>query len=379
MRTATSVSLTGFQTACTPAFRKILPARRAEAELRGWQAVSDAMQVPRLLAHAQVGELGIVSYEHVFGSGKCQLLLGDLIGQADRDPQFITHVEALIDGICRDLCTAAERTGRVGQMAECVPALYADRIRPGGRIDQWYLPQSRPDHRLPDVAGDRQRTDLRDYTGWQMHVNGRAWMFDLAGIIGQARAALGPGRWWRTAITQGDPTEPNIAFPLCWLDFEHAGRSVLAGEVANLLWYLIGMGGWLVPRYQPDVYARTLRLALPPVTGPTLTSADISTVHRRAMLSYVWEAGPGRAAAIRRLLAWLDGDLGAAIGQADDQRDALLRPFLVLRILGVIPVSQLNRHDSLLILAKLAEASDPDTPLSDFARTTISDQAEGTA
>jgi hypothetical protein len=378
MSIVTSATRTDCQAACTPAFRKILPAGRAEAEFRGWKAVSNALQVPRLLAHAQVGEIGIVSYEHVFGSGRCQLLLGDLIGQADRDQQAIAHVEALIDEICRDLCTAAERTGRASQMAECVPALYADRIRPGGRIDQWYLPQSRADRRIPDAAGDRRRVDLRDYAGWQVHVNGRARVFYLAGIIGQARSELGPGRWWRTAITQGDPTEPNIAFPLCWLDFEHAGRSVLAGEVANLLWYLVGMGGWLVPRYQPDVYARTLRLALPPVSGPALTRADISTVHRRAVLTYVWGAGRGRAAAIRRLLAWLDGDLGAAIGQASDQRDALLRPFLVLRILGVIPVSHLTRQDSLLILAKLAEVSDPDISLSDFARTTVSDQAEGT-
>jgi hypothetical protein len=114
-------------------------------------------------------------------------------------------------------------------------------------------------------------------------------------------------------------------------------------------------------------------------TGPALTRADISTVHRRAVLTYVWGVGRGRAAAIRRLLAWLDGDLGPAIGQASDQRDALLRPFLILRILGVIPVSHLTRQDSLLILAKLAEASRPDISLSDFARTTISDQAEGTA
>jgi len=29
---------------------------------------------------------------------------------------------------------------------------------------------------------------------------------------------------------------------MCWLDFEHAGRNALAGDVANFLWYLLGMG-----------------------------------------------------------------------------------------------------------------------------------------
>ena len=92
---------------------------------------------------------------------------------------------------------------------------------------------------------------------------------------GPYRSAFRAGRAdrWITAITQGDVTEPNIAEPnitdpACWLDFEHAGRNVLAGDVANLLWYLLGMGGWLVPAYQPEVYARTLRAPVPPVATP---------------------------------------------------------------------------------------------------------------
>jgi hypothetical protein len=56
---------------------------------------------------------------------------------------------------------------------------------------------------------------------------------------------------------------------------------------------------------------------------------------------------------------------------------ALLRPFLILRILGVIPGTSLNREDALLMLAKVAEASDPEMVLSDFASTTAHD-AEGT-
>jgi hypothetical protein len=87
--------------------------------------------------------------------------------------------------------------------------------------------------------------------------------------------------------------------------------------------------------------------------------------------------GPGRQAAIKRLLTWLDGDLGAALGCGPALMPALLRPFLILRILGVIPGTSLNREDTLLMLAKVAEASDPGMVLSDFAFTTAHD-AEGT-
>ncbi|WP_327349559.1 hypothetical protein OG772_17805 [Streptomyces sp. NBC_01321] len=86
---------------------------------------------------------------------------------------------------------------------------------------------------------------------------------------------LAPDRRWPAGLTQGDPTEPNIADPLCWLDFEFAGRNTAAGEAANLLWYLMALGGWLVPRYQPDVYARTLRLALQPQSRPRIEHLEL--------------------------------------------------------------------------------------------------------
>jgi len=183
---------------------------------------------------------------------------------------------------------------------------------------------------------------------------------------------------WLTSLTQGDPTEPNIAEPLCWLDFEYAGRNVLAGDVTNLLWYLLGMGGWLVPSYQPATYARTLRLALPPVAVPAVDSLDVSVHGHCAELTYTWRTGPGRQAAIKRLLTWLNGDLGAALGCAPAAMPALLRPFLILRILGVIPGTSLNREDTLLMLAKVAEASDPGMVLSDFAFTTAHDAGGAT-
>ena len=65
-------------------FRKVLPQARAEAEARGWNAVTRHLTVPRLVESAQVGGQGIVSYEHVFETGRCRLLLGDVIGAADR-------------------------------------------------------------------------------------------------------------------------------------------------------------------------------------------------------------------------------------------------------------------------------------------------------
>jgi hypothetical protein len=360
-----------------PQFRKVLPHAGAEAEARGWSAVAGHLAVPRFLGCTWLTRHGIVSYEHVFDSGTCKLLLGDVLGEADRDPSKVPVVEVLIDSICRDLCTAAERTGRPGRLAECVPALYADRLRPGGRLDQWYLSPGRASCLAMAGTAIDAPVDLRDLSGYELRVNGRNLRFDLARAVAGIRDDLAPDSRWLTALTQGDPTEPNIAAPLCWLDFEHAGRNTLAGEAANLLWYLLGMGGWLVPRYQPDVYARTMRLVLAPVVTPVIDHMDASTRHHHVEISYTWAAGPGRHAAIRRLAGWLQGDLATALGCTPSGVHALLRPFLLVRMLGVIPVSHLTSADAFLILAKLAQNSDPGTSLGEFACTAKSATTEG--
>ncbi|MFF1903280.1 hypothetical protein [Kitasatospora sp. NPDC058218] len=97
--------------------------------------------------------------------------------------------------------------------------------------------------------------------------------------------------------------------PLCWLDFQYAGRNTLAGEIAILLWYLVGMGGWLVPTYQPDIYAHTLPLHLPPITTPHLEHVDHDERHRRLEVRYTWPVGAGRHAAINRRLERVHADL----------------------------------------------------------------------
>ncbi|GAA1336891.1 hypothetical protein GCM10009647_079560 [Streptomyces sanglieri] len=181
----------------------------------------------------------------------------------------------------------------------------------------------------------------------------------MPAAIDDARAALHPDSRWTTAITQGDPTEPNIATSAsgaCRLDFEYAGRNTLPGEIANLLWYLLALGGWLVPTYQSDIYTRTLPMHLPPTAIPAVEHAERSNRHHRLDLHCSWPAGPGRHTALTRLLDRLTTDLGDAAGLPRGQQLEALRPFLIAWILGAIPPRHLTVTDLLLVLAKLAEA-----------------------
>jgi len=213
-------------------------------------------------------------------------------------------------------------------------------------LDRWYGRPPGPAWELggqPVTAADLASRSL--VAGGQ--ALGPAWPVDLP----QLRSALTGNYRCATAITQGDVTEPNLAHPMCWLDFEHAGRNALASDTANFLWYLLGMGGWLVPAYQPAVYERTLRNPRPPVTTPVIEHLRVTG--RTVEITCTWRAGAGRQAALATLLHRLATDLGTALapGTCDT---TCLRPFLATRILGVIPLHQMSGPHAILCLAQLA-------------------------
>ncbi|MFF6790361.1 hypothetical protein ACFY9C_14900 [Streptomyces filamentosus] len=331
---------------------------QAEAEAKGWAWLAPRIAVPALRGQIALPDRQLLAYEDVFATGRCELLMGDVIALADRDPAVQPRLDRLVDGVCADLRAAAEETGKNVPLADCIPDLYLDRIRPGGRLDRWYLRRDLP-VALPHT--DTTLT-LRELAGFTLTANGRPLTLDVAGTIDNLRDALAPHRRLRAGLTQGDPTEPNIADPLCWLDFEFAGRNTVVGEAANLLWYLMALGGWLVPRYQPDVYARTLRLALPPLTGPCIEHLELHRNSQHIDVRYSWNTGLGRTAALTRALNGLRGEHDNGLEE--------IRAFLALRILGVIPPSRLTGHDLLLVLIKLAESQDPHTTPDTFFTTT---------
>ncbi|MFG1709610.1 hypothetical protein ACFLIM_41160 [Nonomuraea sp. M3C6] len=323
-------------------FRKTMPRPRADTEHRGWQQLRGLLPIPDLLSRRDLGDRSTLIYQDVFARGRCRGLLADVITEADADPSQTPRVRALVDAVCDNWQLAYQRTGQKVPLSACVPALYAGRLRPRGRLDRWY-------------GSTRPLT---------VATPGRGYSLDLPDLLGRLRTILTPASLWPSAITQGDPTEPNIACDeLCWLDFEHAGRNSIAGEAAVMFWYLAGMGGWLVPAYQPATYARTVHRRAA-TTRPALRHLHIDGDHIEVDAALT--AGPGRRAALQTLLVRLDTDLADRLAPpALDPRTAL-GPWLALRILGVIPLSSLSRADAAICLALLGRALDPAVSLSDL-------------
>lgn len=340
-------------------FRKIVALGRASAEVSGWQAVRQHLSTPELIDWHRGDSADCVIFEDVFASERCQYLLGDCITMADHSLISPDRATELITGVVHDLARCVELTAANAPLHQCVPALYTHRCRPGGRLETWYTPATRVRLGPTEMA-------LRDLRHVNLEINGQPHRLDWAEMTTRVRAQLSPSTCWLTAVTQGDPTEPNIAYPLLWLDFEHAGRNTIAGEIANLLWYLLAMGGWLVPRYEPEVYARTLRRPLPPLVTPQLTELAIYGTHNTVKVSYDWQLGPARAEAIGALLAAVQDHLDPVLGESSTNLLDLLRPFLIMRILTVLPLAAMHADDALLCLAKLAQLQDPNLTLNRF-------------
>jgi hypothetical protein len=354
----------GHYNAADGTFRKTMTDSAAAAELRGYRSVAGHLPVPRLVgAHPAISGVEI-AYEDIFASGRCHRLLAEAINAADRDPSQLPAVRTFVEAICDSMLTAADSTGSQARLADCNPDLYATRLAPGGRIDTWYTNLPRPMWTL-----DRRQLSLDDLAAHTLIVHGTALGAAFPLDLEHLRAQLSADSPWATTLSQGDPTEPNIAEPLCWLDFEHAGRNTLAGDLAILLWYLLAMGGWLVPTYQPLTYARTLPNPLPPTAQPTVD--DLAVHGRHVEINYSWRVGPGRRAAIQTLLHRLDHDLGVALQSPTDPL-RLLRPFLILRVLGVIPLARMTGPHALLCLTKLAELDAPNITLRTWCLTVLS-------
>jgi len=358
--TVAAVSHGGHYRAADGTFRKPMGRRAALTEVRAHRAVAGHLPVPRLTGiHGTIDGGVEVIYEDVFASGRCHRLLADAINAADRDSRHIPAVRSLVNDICDSILATADATAARKPLANCIPALYAARLAPGGRIDRWYGHAPRPIWTV-----QRHCLTLDDIAAATLIIDGKA--HGSAFDIGRLRRALAADTRWTTTISQGDPTEPNIAEPLCWLDFEHAGRNTLAGDIAVLVWYLLAMGGWLVPTYQPTTYARTLTTPIPPLAEPSIDHLAVGDRHIE--INYTWTVGAGRHAAIQALLHRLEHDLGAVLSPAGDLL-TLLRPFLTMRVLGVIPLAQLTGPHALLCLTKLAELGNPDSTLRAWCHT----------
>jgi hypothetical protein len=318
----------------------------ARAEAAGHRLLREWYPVPALHHHVRLPRRSVLVYDRLPGGPDRGLLL-DLLNI----PEGGDH--AVLDAYMQELTATYARvfakTAELSPPEAVVGKLYRERAAPGGRLDRYYAGGDLPltDTETRPTSSDLARTGL--------YVNERHYKLDWEGTRAWLRDAFDTPVW--SAISQGDPTDVNLAAPLAWLDYDTAGRNAIAGEIANFSFHTAVLGGWLVPLLNPQAFARhpatfdrisanTPRISAHLHGGNLdIRFTDRLSATRRLALDRYWELLVHPIAA-RHFP-------GESLAQA-------LRPYLAMRVIGVFDLAHMTLEQRLYLLAKLALCTAPD-------------------
>ncbi len=222
-------------------------------------------------------------------------------------------------------------------------------------------------------AADSTRTTQKDFliadglvdirvsrlNTYALKINGRRHHLDWAATLRWLRAHFATAEPVWAALTQGDPTDVNLAHPLAWFDYDTAGMNSIPGEFANFLWYASALGGWLVPTYNPTAFAdHPATFTHVPANTPEIRRAAIDHATSTIDIDYTPRLSAPRRAAVTAYWNKLVRPVADRLWPGEDLAN-LLRPYLAMRILGVYNLADLTAEDRLVLLARLAEAMSP--------------------
>jgi hypothetical protein len=320
----------------------------AREEIRGHTRLARHYRVPALRTHLRVPGGHLLAYERLPG-GTDQGLLLDLLNADDPSSDLHTYMDQLTTAYREVILATAWPT----DPAHVVRKLYWDRAAPGGRLDAYY---KGTDFLVADGLVDVPVSRLDTYT---LNINGRRYHLDWASALRWLRAHFATAEPVWAALTQGDPTDVNLAHPLAWFDYDTAGMNSIPGEFANFLWYASTLGGWLVPTYNPAAFAdHAATFAHVPANTPEIRRADVDPATSTIRIDYAPRISAPRRTAVTTYWNHLVRPIAHRLWPSEDLAN-LLRPYLAMRILGVYNLADLAPEDRLVLLARLAEAMSP--------------------
>lgn len=320
----------------------------ARQEIRGHARLTRHYRVPALHTHLRVPGGHLLTYERL-PCGTDQGLLLDLLNTGEPSSALHDYMDKLTTTYRDVILTTARPT----DPTHVIQKLYGDRAAPGGRLDTYYAGR---DFLVADGLVDIPVSRLGTYT---LSINGRRHHVDWAATLRWLRAhfASTPPVW--TALTQGDPTDVNLAHPLAWFDYDTAGMNSILGEFANFLWYASALGGWLVPTYNPAAFAdHPATFNRVSANSPEIRRADVDHATSTIHIDYTPHLSAPRRAAVTAYWNQLVRPVAERLWPGADLPN-LLRPYLAMRVLGVYNLADLAPADRLILLARLAEAMSP--------------------
>lgn len=320
----------------------------ARDEIRGHARLGQHYRVPALRARLRVPGGYVLTYERL-PIGPDRGLLLDLLNAHETSSELHAYMRQLTVAYRDAILTTAQRA----YQAQVVRKLYWDRAAPGGRLDAYYRGRDFPVAAgIVDIPVSRLGTYALNINGQRLHLDWAATLRRLHDHFAE------PEPVW-AALTQGDPTDVNLAHPLAWLDYDTAGLNSIPGEFANFLWYASALGGWLVPTYNPAAFADH-RATFDHIEAntPQLLRATVDRTTNTVHIDYAWRLSAPRRTAINAYWEQLVLPVAERLWAGTNLAN-LLRPYVAMRILAVYNLAELAPEDRLVLLARLAEAMSP--------------------
>jgi hypothetical protein len=313
--------------------------QEARAEHYGWRVLRDHYPVPRLHARLRLPGSSFLVYER-WGDLAGPRTFLDLLNGGDH--VALDAYVRVLTGTYRDVML---RTAHLADPRTLVGKLYHDRAAPGGRLDTYYAGRSF------EVAG----IPVQQLASYTLVINGRERHIDWAATLSWLSMwALDATPQW-SAITQGDPTDVNLAAPFALFDYDTAGRNAVCGEFANFCWYTGFLGGYIVPKANPAAFvASPATFDVLSLNAPAVRVVTEDKAARRLTIDLVWRPAPARQTANQAYWTNLVAPVWKQFAGDEKINDAL-RPYLALRILGVFNLAELEPPDRLALLVCLAE------------------------
>ncbi|MET7775094.1 hypothetical protein ABZU94_08245 [Streptomyces mirabilis] len=320
-------------------------AREARHEVRGRALLQPHYRVPDLYARLRVPGGYVLAYQRL-AYGRDRGLLLDLLNDHEPSAELVCYMEALTDAYHAVILHTADLTSP----AQLVRKLYWDRAGEGGRLDSYYKA------REFTLAIGNAEIPIAEIGRWNLRINGEHTNFDWYGALDSLKRHFQTDEPVWAAVTQGDPTDVNLAVPLGWFDYDTAGMNCILGEFANFLTYTAILGGWLVPIYNPSAFVdhpATFRYL--PNNTPHVRQERVDAATRTAHIAYSPRLCAPRRAAVTAYWHQLVLPVAKKLWPGADLA-ALLRPYVAMRLLGVYNLGDLAPVDRLVLISRLAEA-----------------------
>lgn len=330
-------------------FRKYLVKRmpnhaEAHAEQKGRASIDPFFALPRLYGRFRLPGASYLIYER-WGAESGPRLFLDLLNEGDGGAiaEYMAELTAAYRQAIRDTASLASPSLLVGK-------LYQDRAAPGGRLDSYYAGRSF------EVGG----IPVDELASFELIINGRPRRLDWHAVLsGLAAWSRDEAPEW-SAFTQGDPTDVNLGVPFTVFDYDTAGRNSVVGEFANFSWYTGFLGGYLVPKLNPEAFRSSPEaFEMTPLNAPILRGLHADRSGRQLFVDLTWKPAVARQAANQAYWSDLVSPVWKQLAGSEDISRAM-KPYLALRIIGVFNIAELDQLDMLAMFACLAECCSDD-------------------